>query len=268
MTEVCRTDIADAFKKVGAANGDILVFRSSLKSMGHVAGGAAAVIDGALDAVAPDGTVVVPTLYFDGDLAKTPETFDLKNSPAYNGAVAEAMRKDARSIRSNHFSHSVSAIGKMAEYLTSEHGGGTPLPDPWCETAFSEKSPWSKFYEHNALYAFIGCSMSACTMKHVIEGRCIVKMLNLLPENKRDEFRKKLHYMCRYTFWSNIDMPIMQERLDKENLLMKTKLGNADLVSIRTKTLVDRVLEILDSEGEKYFRPAYLEWCDDIRNFK
>ena len=265
MTEVYQKDIADAFRKVGAKDGDIIVFHSSLKSMGHVAGGAVTVINGALDAAGKNGTVVVPTLYFDGSPEKTPETFNLKKSPAYNGAVAEAMRQDERSLRSNHFSHSVSAIGAQAEYLTCEHGSGKLLPDPWCETAFSEKSPWSKFYEHDALYAFIGCNMNVCTMKHVVEAKCIIKMLELLPEEKRFEFRKKLHYMCRYTFWSNIDMLPMQERLERDGFIKRTSLGDTYLISIRTKTFVDEVLAILDAEGDKYFRPAYLDWCNDIK---
>jgi aminoglycoside N3'-acetyltransferase len=155
--------------------------------MGYVEGGPKTVIDGVLDAVGEKGTAAIATLWWDGGEEKTPELFDRKNSPAYNGAIAEAMRQDDRSLRSSHYSHSVSAIGAEAEYLTSEHGTGRLYPDPWNETAFSEKSPWTKLYEKDALYAFIGCTMNVCTMKHWIEGHFIAEYLDKLPENVNEE---------------------------------------------------------------------------------
>lgn len=95
-SKVGRQDIAAAFRGAGAQPGDLLLFHSSLKSMGHVDEGAQAVIDGALDAVAPGGTVAVPTLWYNGKpLERKEEDFDLKTSPAWNGLVAETMRQDS-----------------------------------------------------------------------------------------------------------------------------------------------------------------------------
>ena len=184
MTEVFQKDVCAAFKNIGAVEGDTVIFHSSLKSMGHVDGGPLTVINGVLDAAGTGGTVAAPTLWWDGKKEKTPDKFDIKNSPAYNGAIADAMRADSRSLRSNHYSHSISAIGAGATELVSEHGTGRLYPDPWNETAFSEKSPWTKLYERDALYCFIGCTMNVYTMKHWIEGHFITELLDKFIEFK------------------------------------------------------------------------------------
>ena len=264
MTEVYIDDIAQAFKNAGAKDGDSVIFHSSLKSMGHVKGGATAVIDGVLKAVGEKGTVIVPTLWWSGK-GKSAENFDIATSPAYNGAIPEAMRQDPRSLRSNHFSHSVNAIGARAAELTAIHGGGKLYPDPWCETAFSELSPWTKLYEWDTLYAFIGCTMLVCTMKHWVEGHFIQENLELLPSEIRLEYRKKLHYHRNYTAWNNFDIEAMQEILAQDGLVAETKLGDAKLIAIRTRAFVKRAFELLYADPEKWFTPEFYAWYCEVR---
>lgn len=253
MTEVYQKDVCAAFRNIGAVEGDIVIFHSSLKSMGHVDGGALTVINGILDAVGSSGTAAAATLWWDGKKEKTPDLFDPKNSPAYNGATAEAMRQDPRALRSNHYSHSVSAIGAKAAELTAEHGTGKSYPDPWNETAFSEKSPWTKLLDYNALYCFIGCTMNVCTLKHRLEGEFIQEQLDKLPQELRMEFRQKLHYKRNYTFWANFNIEKMQEQFIAEGLAAETTLGDAKLIGIRTQVFFKKAKELLRSEPEKWF---------------
>ena len=260
-SEVSRPDIAAAFRGVGAHPGDLLLFHSSLKSMGHVDGGPQTVIDGALDAVSPGGTVVVPTLWYKGKPAEhREEDFNLKTSPAWNGLVAETMRQDPRAIRSNHFTHSVSAIGPFAEELTRDHGSGRPFPSPWSETAFAEVSPWSKLYQFNALYAFIGCDMKSCTMKHWIESRYAAGLLDHLPEVERAHYRKMLAYERQKGPWCYFDGQTMYLRLAAQGLIRTVRLGDAQVFAFRTKPMVDAAFRELERDPENLFSPAFLEW--------
>ena len=48
-------------RALGVGAGDLIQVHSSLSSLGYVEGGAAAVGDALLEAVAPGGTVMVPT---------------------------------------------------------------------------------------------------------------------------------------------------------------------------------------------------------------
>ena len=264
-SEVSRQDIAAAFRGAGAQPGDLLLFHSSLKSMGHVDGGAQTVIDGALDSVAPGGTVAVPTLWYNGKpLERRKEDFDLKTSPAWNGLVAETMRQDPRAIRSDHFTHSVSAIGPFAAELTSNHGSGRSFPSPWSETAFAEVSPWSKLYQFNALYAFIGCGMKSCTMKHWIESRYVSGLLDRLPETDRGRCRKLLAYERQKGPWCYFDGRAMYLRLAAQGLIRTVRLGDTLLFAFRTRPMTDAALRELERDPENWFHPLILEWREMV----
>ena len=248
-----------AFAAVGAVPGDTVVFHGSLKSMGWVEGGVAAVIDGALLAAAPGGTVAVPTLWYDGTPARRAEDFDIANSPAYNGALAEGMRRDPRSIRSNHYSHSVNAIGPRAVELTSGHGGGARALSPWPD-AFNEISPWSRFYEWNALYCFIGTGMRPCTMKHWVESRYLSRLLERLPSGGPREAAQAEISPGPARIWPYADMSVIQPLLSERGLLRKAMLGRAEVIGIRTRPLVDALMEFFLTSPEKCFRPNFLDW--------
>ena len=104
MTEIEVSDIAAALCRLGVQPGD---------TVGYVNGGASAVIDGVLKS-APEVTAAMATLWYDGHPENfRKQDFDLKNSPAWNGAMAEAMRQDPRSLRSNSWTHSVVPSGPV-----------------------------------------------------------------------------------------------------------------------------------------------------------
>lgn len=58
---VTRSTLAEQLGHLGVTPGETLLVHSSLSSLGWVNGGAVAVVQGLLDALGPDGTLVVPT---------------------------------------------------------------------------------------------------------------------------------------------------------------------------------------------------------------
>jgi aminoglycoside 3-N-acetyltransferase len=58
---VTREQIRDGLHQLGLKRGDLVVAHASLKAFGHVVGGADAVIDGLLDALGLEGTLVMPS---------------------------------------------------------------------------------------------------------------------------------------------------------------------------------------------------------------
>jgi aminoglycoside 3-N-acetyltransferase len=54
-------DLLERWRRLGLRNGMALIVHSSLSSLGHVEGGAAAVVASLRHAVGPMGTIVVPT---------------------------------------------------------------------------------------------------------------------------------------------------------------------------------------------------------------
>ena len=264
---VSREDIKNAFIAAGCKDADTVMFHSSLKSMGYVDGGAETVYNAILDAVGPAGTVAVPSLWYNGNPEECPkEKWDVKTSPTYVGTIPETFRRDPRAFRSDNFSHSVCAIGARAEELTRDHGKGRPYPTPWNDESFAEISPWSKFYEWDTLYCFLGVDMNTCTMKHYIESRFIESLLRKLPPEKYDEFRAEIAHDCKSIFWLFYPGAKMRLKYDELNMLTKVKIGNTELISIRTKTLVHTTLEILAAETEKWCTPEFYQWICKVRN--
>ena len=165
---VHREDVARGAREAGIGLGDIMMFHSSLSSMGTVVGGPNTVIDGFLDAVGPEGTLAAPTLWWNGsqDLAD----WDFDNSPSYPGLITETLRQRPDSIRSNNPTHSVSAIGARAAELTANHGDWGERPCMYGDKAFAAASPWERLYQWNAQYCFLGVDFTYNTMGHYCQS--------------------------------------------------------------------------------------------------
>ena len=107
---------------IGLRSGDAVVVHASLRAVGL---GAAEVIDALLDAVGPDGLVVMPTFTYDNE-AYAPDL------PGRTGALAEAFRRRPDARRSSHPTYSVAAVGAGAAELLDGHdrAGATGVDSP------------------------------------------------------------------------------------------------------------------------------------------
>ena len=253
--------VCDGFRAAGAQPCDTVLYHGSLSSMGTVEGGPVTVIDGVLEAVGPEGTVAMPTLwYHDAELPMNPEDFDVETSSSYVGALSEAFRGDPRSVRSNHFSHSVSAIGARAVELTADHGAGGLYHTPWSPKAFADVSPWGRLYEWNALYCFIGVTLRVCTMKHYVEARMVAEYLAHAPESARSGLKEQLSAMGHAGVWPYFDSQKLGEELEAEGAMGLAKIGSATLRAVRTRTLVDEAFKRLRAEPKTWFNEAFMAW--------
>mgnify|MGYP003446583538 FL=1 len=124
---VLKQDIKAALERLGVYNGQILMVHTSLSALGFVCGGAQTVIEALMEAVGPDGTLMMPTQSWKnldptaGVHWEEPEQWwDLirQNWPAYDkritptntmGAVAEMFRSWPGTLRSDHPARSVAA---------------------------------------------------------------------------------------------------------------------------------------------------------------
>lgn len=153
---VTAADIVAGLRDLGLAPGDLVQVHSSLSAFGHVEGGADAVVDALLEAVGPEGTVMVPT--FNHGAA---DVFDLDTSPSTNGAITEALRRRPEAHRSLHPTHPTAAIGPLAQLLTRDHlAAGT----------FGLTSPLGKLAAMGGRILLLGVGMNVNTMAHLGEA--------------------------------------------------------------------------------------------------
>ena len=164
---VTRAGLAADLARLGIAHGDTLFVHSSLKSLGYVEGGAAAVIGALQDAVGPQGTLLLPTYYLPGGTVRATcemrdYVFDPRRHGTHMGRLPEAFLAGGNIRRSIHPTHSVSAWGRHAADLTEGHHRAPSI--------FGMHSPWQRCIGcEQAKVLGLGISMGPVTFYHALE---------------------------------------------------------------------------------------------------
>jgi len=280
---VTKTNITQSLKELGVKNGDVLLFHSSLKSFGFVEGGADAVIDGVLDAVLPNGTAVVPTLV-QKNFNDAYKTWDKNTSPSDVGIITETFRLRKNALRSDQATHSVAAIGKHANEITSTHVSSAPRPHAYGEYAFSTGSPWQKIYELDGKILFMGVDLTVNTFRHFVEALYAERIISLLDNSpKKDELLKPLvthstleehtrqlqeeknggkkHTLIRFQFGK----PITDQNFPKACELKKVFCGSSLFTLMNARDFVDGLLELVINNPENYYCEDVLMWIEKVK---
>jgi aminoglycoside 3-N-acetyltransferase len=181
-TDVPRTaeSLARDLRALGVRAGDTLIVHASMRALGWVAGGTQGVLQALMDAVTPDGTLVMPS--HTGHISDpanwrkppVPESW-LKElyaaMPAYDpattqtrglGAIAEHFRTWPGVVRSAHPVKSFAAWGAGADEVV----GGQELDWP-----LGESSPLARIYDRDGGVLFLGAPFARNTSCHLAEYR-------------------------------------------------------------------------------------------------
>ena len=266
---VYREDITNALQEIGVQDGDTVMFHSSLSSMGWVVGGANSVIDGFLNAVGPQGTVVVPTLCRmpDGERHLTFDRWNIQTSVSCVGRITEVLRHRRNAVRSDHGTHSVAAIGPRARELTANHGTGGLRHGPWGPRAFALESPWQKFYDWNVSYCFLGVTFLYNTMVHYVESRLVERALQRAAPEQREQLAAQISDWQRPGVWPSIGREpreAIEAILAEEEVLRYGKIGAATIRCTRARPMVDRWLALAEADPPRWCADAFVSWLKQI----
>lgn len=177
---VTRARIAADLGRLGVRPGGVLIVHSSLSALGWVCGAAQAVVEGLLDAVGPEGTIVVPA-HTNGNsdpaswsnppvprewwpvIREEMPAYDPRVTPSPQmGAIAEAVRTWPGARRSAHPHYSFAAVGPRADAVTDAHA---------LESGFGERSPVARAYDLDAGVLLLGAEHGTNSSLHLAEHR-------------------------------------------------------------------------------------------------
>ncbi|MAG16666.1 MAG: hypothetical protein CMJ21_01195 [Phycisphaerae bacterium] len=177
--------MAQQIRALGVRPGGICMVHTAFKSLALPDERIADVITALIDALGPEGTLIMPThAGWDG-------VYDHDSSPSVTGALTEVFRTQFSSLRSRHPTHSCSALGKMAREAVAGHEQGY---------AVGTGSPCEFVYEHSGQVLLIGVDLMVATIVHLAEfyvnvaylcarqrrlrnddGQCVTRMLTRQP---------------------------------------------------------------------------------------
>ena len=120
MLEMLVQSLARQWRDAGLAPGETLLLHSSLRRAtrvvaragGEVATAAEVVLDSILEALGPDGTLLLPLFNFD---FTTGVAFDIRTTPSRMGSLTEAGRLRPGAVRTGHPIYSFAALGRQAD---------------------------------------------------------------------------------------------------------------------------------------------------------
>jgi aminoglycoside 3-N-acetyltransferase len=167
VRHITKADLVADLRRLGIVSGDTVFLHSSLKSLGYIVGGPRAVLEALSEAISPDGTMIVPTYYSPGTILAACQQEDYFFDPRIHGtnlgALPAAFLRFPGVKRSIHPTHSVSALGRHARYVTESHHLAPCI--------FGTGSPWDRCIEVNGKVLGLGVSMGPVTFYHVLEDR-------------------------------------------------------------------------------------------------
>ncbi|MCH9695644.1 MAG: AAC(3) family N-acetyltransferase [Gammaproteobacteria bacterium] len=232
---------------LGLRQGMTVMVHSSLRKIGWTVGGPVAVVRALLDALGPEGTLVMPAESpyvsdpsdWDDQRVKAEwhdaireylPVFDPQTTPTTMGAIAESFRTYPGTSRSDHPMVSVCANGHLAQDITAQHSLA------FCE---GRGTPFEKLYDVDAQILLLGVGFNRCTSLHYAES--------LVPNRRTTVHRYPMMINGERRWVENEDMandngvhfPVVGEQFVASNSIRVATVGEADAMLVSTRQLVD-----------------------------
>jgi aminoglycoside 3-N-acetyltransferase len=237
-----RESLAADARRLGIEAGDTLLVHSSYKSLGPVAGGAAAVISALEDALGTDGLLLMPSFNLVPGEQRA-ATWNIATTPSTVGYLTEFFRTLPGTVRSDHYSNSVAARGRDAAAFVADHLSLEGPPSPWdlapwgCN--FGAQSPLMKAYRRpQGKVLMLGTDYHSSTYCHVVE----VLFWDWRKSLKRDAPYDYIDRETVFVFW------------DALNCQQRGKIGDADCRLHGIREFVDTVLAAAQHNPKRFFK--------------
>ena len=249
MNSTSRDVLVQQLLDLGLQPGAVLLVHTAFSKVGPVEGGPSGLIATLLDALGPNGTLVMPSMSSDDD-----NPFDPKTTPCPNmGVVAETFWRSPGVLRSDS-PHAFAAIGPHAEQITAPH----PIDVP-----HGLGSPVGRAYELCAQVLLLGVGHDANTTIHLAENLAGVrygreKYVTILKDGKPVRFEyREIDHCCQ-------NFALVDRWLDDNRLQRHGTVGHGEARLARSRDIGKVLTEHLRAEETVFLHPmGGDEECDD-----
>ncbi len=249
MNPVTKQDLHCALQRLGIGPGCVLGVHSSLSRMGHVEGGAEAVLEALFETVGPAGTIVMSTYLVSPPLELTPEdlarglTWKIRRIPFDDlatksgmGAIADTFKRRPDVVRWYHPVHSVTAWGRDAAHF--------------CQS-------FAPLVQAGGSILLLGVEMDRCSALHLAEERVELPAevrrhasWEAPPEVAQHYPEDEYFFGCGGA-WG--DFLIVQREAEARGMIRSTTVGAATARCFEAAPMVDLYEQLLIEDPYRLF---------------
>jgi aminoglycoside 3-N-acetyltransferase len=251
--ELSRAEVVNQLRTLGVEEGGVLLVHTSFRATRPVEGGPLGLIEALLDAVGPNGTMVMHSWSGDDD-----QPFDPFTTPAAPdlGVVADSFWRLPGVLRSNHL-QAFAAAGPAAARITAD-----PLPLP----PHIPESPVGRVHELDGQVLLLGVGHDADTTLHLAELLAgvpyrVLQYCTVLQDGRpvRIDYEENDHCCERFAF---ADAWLRARGLQSEG-----RVGHAHARLARSRDIVAVAVEHLAHDPLLFLHPASAGCgeCDEAR---
>ncbi|MBI3160601.1 MAG: AAC(3) family N-acetyltransferase [Chloroflexi bacterium] len=162
LPHIAQSQVEDALRGVGVAEGDGLLVHAALQLLGQPVGGPEMYLHALLAVIGPEGTLAVPAFNF--GFARGAD-YDPATTPSQGmGVFSELVRQHPDARRTTHPMQSLALLGARAEEMAA-------LDTP---SAFDDGSAFDRMLVHDFKLLLLGADVEAASILHYSEQRANV----------------------------------------------------------------------------------------------
>lgn len=241
LTSATLATLAADLRALGVERGDVLWVHSSLRSLGPVVGGADAVVTALQQAIAPQGTLLMPVFNL-VEASQRAATWRYPDTPSTVGYLTERFRLSPDVVRSDHYSHSVAAWGHDAAWFVQGHREHVGLDSPWdlqpWGRTFGTHAPFQRMVDRNAKVLMLGVDYHSATFVHLVEVQAWHRRRQVQPQASYDY----------------LDRQAIGAWWDEQGLVRTGRIAQAASRLFDVKSFIERTLERVLQKPELHFK--------------
>jgi aminoglycoside 3-N-acetyltransferase len=243
-------ELRSALAGVGIRAGDTVMMHSGFRRASGFSGTPADVIDSVLQAIGPDGNLLMMSIPYRGSSQRYADSnplFDVQRSPSAVGLISEVFRRRADVVRSLSPLHPVLACGPLAAWLTADHDKAT--------YSCGRGTPFERFLNLDGVFLFYDAPYSSLTFMHYVEDlyreRLPVDPYDPAPATIRikdasGRERDVRHYFFSAAARERRQFTRVEQALIERGQLQTARVGNTRVLSARARDVVECSRQLIE----------------------